>query len=321
MIVRRAARIYVAGGETMIGTALREQLRCSGFEHIVGEPPDEADLTDDRQLENFFAEARPELVFLTAGKVGGIEANQNRPAELMHHNLLVITHVVHAAHRYGVEKLLYLASSCSYPNESPQPFKPSSLMTGALEETSAAYATAKLAGIKLCQAYRRQFDHAYLVAIPANPFGPGDDFDPNNGHVISALIRRIHQAKAGDEPEVIIWGTGQPRREFIYAPDLADACMFVMTNYDGSEPINLGSGTERSIAELADEIAEVVGYRGRIRFDPSKPDGMSRKALDSSKLFDLGWRPQIQFRIALEETYSWFLSNIVKEEHDVSATV
>jgi len=319
--VRRTSRIYVAGGDTMIGAALRERLRNSGFERIVGEPPDEPDLTDDRQVEDFFAEARPELVFLTAGNVGGIEANRNRPAELMHHNLLVTTYVLHAAHRYGVEKLLHLASSCSYPREAAQPFQPSSLMTGALEETSAAYATAKLAGIQLCQAYRRQFGRDFVSAIPANPFGTHDDFNQDTGHVISALMSRIHEAKMDDKREVILWGTGQPRREFIYTLDLADACIHVMTHYDGSEPINLGSGTERSIAELANEIAEVVGYRGRIRFDPSRLDGMARKSLDSSKLFDLGWWPQFRFRIALEETYYWFLTNIVKEERDVSATV
>ena len=319
--MRRTSRIYVAGGDTMIGAALRARLRCSGFEHIVGDPPDEPDLTDDRQVEDFFAEARPELVFLAAGKVGGIEANRKRPAELMHHNLLVTTHVLHAAHRYGVEKLLNLASSCSYPKEAPQPFQPSSIMTGALEETSAAYATAKLAGIQLCRAYRMQFGHEFFSAIPANPFGPHDDFNQDTGHVIGALMSRIHEAKMDDEQEVILWGTGKPRREFIYAPVLADACIHVMTHYDGSEPINLGSGTERSIAELADEIAEVVGYRGRIGFDSSRPDGIARKVLDSSKLFDLGWRPQFRFRIALEETYYWFLTNIVKEERDVSATV
>ena len=319
--MRRTSRIYVAGGDTMIGAALRERLRISGFERIVGEPPDEPELTDDRQVEAFFAEARPDLVFLTAGTVGGIEANQQRPAELMHHNLLVTTHVLHAAHRYGVEKLLYLASSCSYPKEAPQPFQPSSIMTGALEETSAAYATAKLTGIQLCQAYRRQFGRRFFSAIPANPFGPHDDFNQNTGHVISALMSRIHQAKMNDQREVILWGTGRPRREFIYSQDLAAACMFVMTHYHDAEPINLGSGVELSIAELAKEVARVVGYCGRMRFDSSKSDGMPRKSLDSSKLFDLGWRPKIHFRTGLEETYSWFLTNIVKEESDVSATV
>jgi len=319
--VRRTSRIYVAGGDTVIGRALRERLRDSGFERIVGEPPDEPELTNDRQVEDFFAEARPELVFLTAGKTGGIEANRKRPAELMHHNLLVITHVLHAALWYGAEKLLYLASSCSYPKEADQPYRPSSLMTGPLEEIGAAYATAKLAGIQLCQAYRRQFGRNFFAAIPATPFGPGDDFDQGNGHVISALMRRVHEAMVAGHDEVVLWGTGKPRREFIYAPDLADACMFVMNHYDGTEPINLGSGTERSIAELASEIADVVGYRGRLRFDSSRPDGVARKILDSSMLFDLGWRPKTAFRAALEETYSWFVANIIREVSDVPATV
>jgi len=319
--VRQTSRIYVAGGDTLIGAALREQLRLAGFDHLVGEPPDEPDLIDDRQVEDFFAEARPEFVFLAAGKVGGIQANQDRPAELMYHNLLVATHVMHAACWHGVEKLLYLASSCCYPKNAPQPLQPSSLYTGPVEETSAAYATAKLAGIELCRAYRRQFGRAFVSVIPANPFGPYDDFDPNTGHVISALIHRIHEAKEHGQPEVILWGTGKPQREFIYSRDLAEACMFVMAHYDEPEAINLGSGMETSIAELAGLIAEVVGYRGRIRFDHSRPDGMPRKSLDSSKLSALGWRPKTDFRSALEEIYGWFLANIVKEESDVSATV
>ncbi|HMF19996.1 MAG TPA: GDP-L-fucose synthase [Gemmataceae bacterium] len=319
--MRQTSRIYVAGGDTLIGAALREQLRLAEFDHLVGEPPNEPDLTDDRQVEDFFAEARPEFVFLTAGKVGGIRANQDRPTELMHHNLLVATHLMHAACWHGVEKLLYLASSCCYPKNTPQPLQPSSLYTGPVEETSAAYATAKLAGIELCRAYRRQFGRSFVGVIPANPFGPHDDFDPDTGHVISALIQRIHEAKERGQREVILWGTGKPRREFIYSRDLADACMFVMAHYDEPEAINLGSGMETSIAELAGLIAEVVGYHGRLQFDSSRPDGMLRKVLDSSKLFALGWRPKTDFRTALEETYAWFLTNIVKEESDVSATV
>jgi GDP-L-fucose synthase len=319
--MRQTSRIFVAGGDTIIGMALWQRLRLAGFEYLVGEPPNEPDLTDDRQVEDFFAEARPELVFLAAGKVGGIEANQTKPAELMHHNLLVATHVLHAAHRHGVEKLLYLASSCCYPKNAPQPLRPESLFSGPVEETSAAYATAKLAGVQLCRAYRRQFGHSFVSAIPANLFGPHDDFDPDNGHVISALLHRIHGAKERGDREVTLWGTGKPRREFIYSRDVADACLFLMDHYDELEPINLGSGIEYSVAELALLIAEVVGYRGRLRFDPSRPDGMCRKALDSSKLFALGWRPRTNFHTALEETYAWFLTSLVKEESDVSAIV
>jgi len=319
--VRRTSRIYVAGGDTLIGAALRRRLHVAGFENVIGESPDEPDLTDGRQVEDFFAEAQPELVFLTAGKSGGIEANRTQPAELMHHNLVVASHVIHAAGRFGATKLLYLASSCCYPKAAPQPFQACSLMTGPLEETSAPYATAKLAGIQLCRAYRRQFGCSFSTAIPANPFGPHDDFSQDSGHVLSALIRKFHEAKARGDREVVLWGTGQPRREFIYSRDLADACVFIMTHYDEPETINIGGGAEMSIAELAREIAEVIGYRGMLRFDSTRPDGMARKVLDSSKLLDLGWRPKTNFRSALEETYSWFQQHIVKEESHVSATV
>jgi GDP-L-fucose synthase len=320
--VHRTSRIYVAGGDTLIGAALLEHLRAAGHERLVGVAPEEPDLTDAEQVEDFFSEARPEYVFVTAGKSGGIQANQARPAELIRNNLLVAAHVMHAAHEHGVTKLLYLGSSCSYPREAAQPLRAESLMAGLLEPTSEAYALAKLAGIKLCQAYQRQYGARFIPAIPANAFGPHDDFRPESGHVIPALLHKFHQAKERGERRVTVWGSGKPQREFVYAPDLADACRFVMTRYDGFDPINLGGGSDLSIAEVARAVAEVVGYRGRFTFDVSKPDGAPRKALDSSPLQALGWRARTPIARALEETYEWYLRHAAKEDPtDVRALV
>ena len=312
--MKHSARIYVAGGDTLLGAALREKLRAEGFTHLVGEPPDEPDLTCLREVEDFFAAVKPECVFLTAGASGGIRANQARPAELMRDNLLVATHVIHAAHGHGITRLLYLASSCSYPRLAAQPMRIESLMTGALEPTNEAYAMAKLAGMKLCQAYRKQYGSPFITAIPANAFGPYDDFSAEDSHVIPGLIRRFHEARCRGDAEVRIWGSGRPRREFIYSRDLADACLFVMRNYDAPEPINLGGGQELSIADTACAVAAVVGYHGRLSFDTTCPDGMFRKSLDCRPLRDLGWTPPTAFRTALAETYAWFLRYIVPEE-------
>jgi GDP-L-fucose synthase len=312
--VNRSARIYVAGGEAFLGAALLKWLRAAGYRNLVGVPPAEPDLTAAGHVEAFFEEARPEYVFLVAGKSGGIQRNQERPAELMLDNLLVTAHILHQAYRHGVAKLLYLASSCSYPKEAPQPLRVESLMTGPLEATSAPYATAKLAGWQLCDAYRRQYGVRFITGIPTNSFGPHDDFSLEGGHVIPALMRRAHEAKRAGDPELPVWGSGSPRREFIYSRDLADACLFVMRHYEGPQPINLGGSTSRSIAEVARAIVEVVGYQGRLRFDKSKPDGMPSKRLDSSRLRRLGWRPSTDFRTALAATYAWFLHHVVKED-------
>ena len=299
-------RIYVAGGATLVGRALTDRLRNVGNHHLVGLPPHEPDLTSMSQVDRFYATARPEIVFVAAGRAGGILANQNFPADLMRDNLLVSSHVLAAAFHHGVEKLLYLGSSCMYPRLAPQPMRPEMLQTGPLEATSAAYATAKLAGVTLCQAYRRQHGAPFITAIPANAFGPHDDFHEETAHVIPALIRRLHDAKVGDEKTCIIWGTGLARREFIFAPDLADACLCAIDRWDEQEPINLGIGEDLSIAELAALIAEVVDYRGELRFDHTSPDGAPRKCLDASVLFELGWRPATALRAALETTYAWF---------------
>jgi GDP-L-fucose synthase len=245
-----------------------------------------------------------------------------RPAELMLDNLLATAHVLQAAHAQGVAKLLYLASSCCYPRHAPQPLRVESLMTGLLEPTNAAYATAKLAGWQLCEAYRQQFGAPFFTAIPANAFGPYDDFSLEGGHIIPALIHRAHQAKVRGDPSLTIWGTGTPRREFVFAPDLADACLFVMNHYNEPAPINLGGGTDLSIAEVARAIVEVVGFKGRLCFDPTRPDGMPLKRLDASQLSSLGWKPATDFRTALAETYNWFLQHVVQEDlADVSAPV
>jgi GDP-L-fucose synthase len=312
--VEAISRIYVAGGDTLIGSALRERLRADGFRQLIGEPPDEPDLACSRRVNKFFATERPEYVFLAAGASGGIHANRAYPARLMRDNLLATVHVVYAAFRYKVSKLLYLGSSCSYPRAATQPMRVESLMTGPLEPTNEAYAMAKLAGIVLCQAYRRQYGAPFITAIPANAFGPQDSFSPKDSHVVPALIRRFHEARIRGETEVSIWGSGRPRREFIYSRDLADACLLVMRNYDADDPINLGGSLELSIAETASAIAAVVGYRGRLRFDTNRPDGMPRKSLDTEPLRKLGWTRLTAFDTALAETYDWFLRFIVPQE-------
>lgn len=306
-------RVFVAGGDTLPGAALLDLLPAEGFTNLVGVGPDEPDLTDALAVNSFFASEKPEWVFLVGGPSGGIGLNRARPADLMLANLHVATNVLDAAHRHGVRRLLYLASSCAYPREAPQPLSPNSLGTGLLEPTSAAYATAKLAGAVLCDAYRRQYGSKFITAFPANPFGPGDDFGADSGHVIPALIRRAHQAAERGDSVLTVWGSGTPRREFLYSRDLASACLFAMRNYDGDAPLNLGGGTVLSITEAARVVAEVVGFRGRLAFDTNKPDGAPLKALDSSALLGMGWKPATGFREAVEETYHWFLHHEATE--------
>ena len=308
--MNRLSRIFVAGGDTLIGAALLDHLSDRGFINLVGVGVYEPDLTDADQVHDFFRQARPDFVFHAAGKSGGIGLNRERPADLMLDNLRVTTNVLEAAAQNGVKKLLYLASSCGYPRNAPQPMRVESLLSGPVEPTSEAYATAKLAGWKLCDAYRKQQGCNFITGFPANAFGPNDDFGSESGHVIPALIRRLHDAKRSDAPEVTIWGTGSPRREFIFSRDLADACLFAMQHYDGEAPINLGGGTDLSIADAARIIAEVVGYRGELVFDTTKPDGAPLKALDSSVLLHLGWKPTTDFRSAILETYRWFRGGI-----------
>jgi len=304
----------VAGADTLIGGALVRELERQGYANIVS---DGGDLTDATQVDEFFTRHHPEYVFMAAGKSGGISANQKYPADLMLDNLLVETNVMRSAHRAGTKKMLYLASSCSYPRHASQPMRVDSLMTGVLEPTNEAYAVAKLAGVVLCKAFREQYGANFIAGIPANAFGPGDDFTPEDSHVVAALIRRIDDAKTSHTPAVEVWGTGAPRREFIFADDLANACVFVMNHYDGAEPINIGGGEDLSIKELATIIKEVIGYNGELRFDTSKPDGMPLKSLDSSVLRQMGWQPANSFRDGLGITYDWFLNNKTERKPDL----
>jgi GDP-L-fucose synthase len=307
--MEKEAKIYVAGGQSFIGAALLDELESQGYGNLLGKYTEGLDLTDPSQVDAYFAATKPEYVFLAAGKSGGIEANQKYPADLMRDNLLTGCHVLHSAFRHRVKKLLYLASSCSYPKHCPQPMKEEYLLTGLLEPTNEAYALAKIAAIKLCQAYRRQYGAPFLCGIPGNAFGPGDDFSEEDSHVIPGLIRRMHEAKQKGSPSFLIWGTGTPRREFIFSRDLAEACILVMKKYEEAEPINLGMGCDVSIGELAALLKEIIGFKGEIFFDPSRPDGMPLKLLDPGKLRNLKWKPRTSFRKALEETYQWFLQS------------
>jgi GDP-L-fucose synthase len=304
--MEKKARIYVAGSDGVIGEAICSQLERAGYENILGRQKPAPRLTDAAVIEAFFARANPEYIFLVGGKSGGIGANQKFPAELMLDNLLINCHVIESARRHGVSKLLYLASSCIYPKFSDQPMKVEYLMTGKLEPTNEPYAIAKLAGLILSQAYRRQFECRFITAVPANVFGPGDNFSLEDSHVIGALMRRMHDAKICGQGRVDIWGSGLPRREFIFSQDLARACLFLMDVYDGEEPINVGVGRDWSIQEIAEMIREVVGYSGELRFDRSKPDGMPAKLLESSCLKQMGWKPQTSIQDALAITYEWF---------------
>lgn len=296
------SRIYIAGSDTLVGFAITRSLRAAGYRHVLTDTPGDRD-----SHEHDIAEHRPEYVFHAAGRSGGIRANQSFPADLCQDNLQVTSRLLAAAHRYNVRRLLYLASACCYPRNAPQPLAVESLWSGPLEPTNEAYAAAKLAGIALCRAYRHQHGCDFVVGIPTNAFGPGDDFDPDDGHVIASLIARMHEAKELDEPQVTIWGSGKPVREFLYVDDLADACLHVMRQ-PGIELINLAGGDSLSIAELAERIRNVVGYQGRLEFDRSRPDGMPLKSLDAVPLFATRWKARTSFDAALAATYQWYLT-------------
>jgi GDP-L-fucose synthase len=307
--LERDARIYVAGHTGLVGSAICRRLRGAGFTEILTATRRELDLRDQAAVDRWFSANRPEYVFLVAGTVGGILANSTRPAEFIYDNMMIHATVVHAAHREGVRKLLYLGSSCIYPRECPQPMREEYLLTGELEPTNEAYAIAKIAGIKLCQAYRRQYGCDFISAMPTNLYGPGDNFDLASSHVLPALIRKFHDAKVEGRAEVVIWGTGTPRREFLHVDDLADACVFVMENYDEELHINVGTGEDLSIRELGDLVRDIVYPQAGFDFDSSKPDGTPRKLLDVSRLHELGWRHRIPLARGIATTYEWFLAN------------
>lgn len=303
--------IFVAGHGGLVGSALVRRLRSAGFANLLLRDRAALDLTDQRAVDAFFAEQRPQMVFLVAARVGGILANSSYPAQFLRDNLLIQANVIDAAHRHGTRKLLFLGSSCIYPKEAPQPMKEDCLLTGPLESSNEWYAIAKIAGLKMCQAYRRQYGFNAIVCMPTNLYGPGDNFSRENSHVLPALLRKFHEAKADGADEVEVWGTGAPRREFLHADDLADACLFLMKHYDDERWINVGWGRDETISELATTIARVVGFAGSLRFDPSKPDGTPRKLLDTSRLSSLGWAPRIQLEAGIRSTYAWYVENEV----------
>jgi GDP-L-fucose synthase len=302
--VDRQTPLFVAGADTLIGAATITTLRRDGYDVLDG--VGQVELRDPVSLRRFFQNHRPQRVIVAAGRAAGISGNQRYPAELIYDNLLIATHVLHEAWSAGTRRLMYLASSCSYPKLAAQPMRVESLLTGAPEPTNRSYAVAKIAAIQMCEAYRQQYGVEFFAAIPADAFGPGDDFSPEDSHVVAGLMRRMHEAKLAGATAIDIWGSGNQRREFIYIDDLASATTFVLEEHNGST-INLGGGRDVSIRELAETIKEIVGFEGKLRFDTSKPDGMPFKALDASALMALGWRPQVAFEDALERTYRWFV--------------
>ena len=309
-MIDRSAPVFIAGHRGLVGSAILRRLEKEGFTNLLTATREELDLRRQSSVDEWFNEHQPQYVFLVAGTVGGIGANSTRPADFIYDNLMIHGTVVHASHQMRVEKLLYLGSSCIYPRLANQPMKENELLSGQLEPTNEGYAIAKIAGIKLCESYRRQHGCDFISAMPTNLYGPGDNFDLDDSHVLPALIRRFHEAKISDQKEVEIWGTGSAYREFLHVDDLADACLFLMDNYSESEHINVGTGKDSSIADLAERIRDLVHPEATISFDTSKPDGMPRKVLDVSKLKNLGWESKIPLNEGLVSTYDWYLSAI-----------
>lgn len=305
----RNSRIFVAGHRGLVGSAILRRLAAEGYEALVLRSRAELDLTDQAAVRAFFDRERIDHVILAAAKVGGILANERCGGDFIRDNLLIQTNVIDAAWRAGVKKLLFLGSSCLYPKHAEQPLREDSLLTGALEPTNKPYAVAKIAGITMCQAYRRQYGFNAICAMPSNLYGPGDHFDPEGSHVLPGLIRRFHDAKQAGAPSVTLWGTGTPRREFLYVDDMADACLHLMHHYDGEDIVNVGPGEDIAIADLARMIRGVVGYEGRIEHDLTKPDGHPRKLMDVSRLFATGWRPKIGLEEGVRRTHDWFLEH------------
>ena len=305
----RAASVFVAGHRGMVGSAIARRLAADGFSRLLLRSRAELDLTRQTAVEEFFARERPEYVFLAAAKVGGILANSTRPAEFISQNLAIQSNIIDAAYRNGAKKLLFLGSSCIYPKFAPQPIREESLLEGALEPTNEWYAIAKIAGIKMAQAYRAQYGFPTISLMPTNLYGPGDNFDLQTSHVAPAIMRKLHEAKLSGAAQVTLWGTGTPRREFLHVDDLADAAVFAMQNYDSAEILNAGTGEDVTIAELAEVIRSITGFEGTILWDTSKPDGTPRKLLDVSRMASLGWKARIPLREGLESVYPWFISS------------
>jgi GDP-L-fucose synthase len=303
-------QIYVAGHRGLVGSAVVRALKAQGYAKLLLRTHRELDLTDQKSVAEFFKTGRPQVVVMAAARVGGIQANNTRPAEFIRDNLLIQDNVIDAAYRAGVAKFVFLGSSCIYPKLAPQPIKEDSLLTGSLESTNEWYAIAKIAGLKMCQAYRRQYGFNAISLMPTNLYGPGDNFDLQNSHVLPALIRRFHEAKLRGDDSLTVWGTGTPRREFLHVDDMADAVIHLLKTYDDEAIVNIGWGEDVTIRELAETVASVAGFRGRMEFDPSKPDGTPRKLLDTSRLTALGWMPKIKLKAGIESTYAWYKDHV-----------
>lgn len=303
------SRIYIAGHRGLVGSAILRKLKSAGYGTLITRSRQEVDLRDQPGVSRFFEEEQPEYVFLAAAKVGGILANNTYPADFIYDNLAIQNNVIHQSYRHGVKKLLFLGSSCMYPKHAPQPMKEEHLLTGSLEPTNAPYAVAKIAGLTMCQSYNRQYGTNFISTIPTNLYGPGDSFDLETSHVLPALIRKFYEAKVKSESVVRLWGTGSPRREFLHVNDVADACLFLMLEHNGSEAINIGVGEDIAILELAEMIKEIVGYTGEIEWDTSKPDGTPQKLLDVSRIQRMGWTPHYGLFHGIKKTYEWVLEN------------
>ena len=307
--MNKKAKIYVAGHRGLVGSAIVRRLRAEGYDNLLTATSKELDLREQAAVREFFERERPDYVFLAAARVGGILANSKFPADFIYQNLMIEANVIESARLSGVSKLLCLGSTCIYPKMAPQPLKEEYLLTGPLEPTNEWYAVAKIAGIKLCQAYQRQYGCRFISAMPTNLYGPEDNFDLESSHVMPALIRKFHEAKVGDDPEVTVWGSGKPKREFLHVDDCAAACLYLMEHYEGEGIVNIGVGEDISIADLAGLVGEAVGYQGEIVYDSSKPDGTPRKLVDTSRINGLGWRARIPLQEGIRSTYQWFLEN------------
>jgi GDP-L-fucose synthase len=310
-IMDKCDKIFVAGHRGMVGSALMRRLQAEGFKNLLTRERTQLDLTDESAVEKFFAEERPDIVIVAAAKVGGIKANNDYPVEFLVENLRIQNNVIRAAYANGARKLLFLGSSCIYPKFAPQPIPESALLSGPLEPTNEAYAIAKIAGIKLCQAYAREYRANFISAMPTNLYGPNDNFDLETSHVLAALVRKAHEAKTRSDRKLVVWGTGKPRREFLHVDDLASACLLLLENYDSPEIINVGCGQDISIRELAGLICDVVGFEGELAWDATKPDGTPRKLLDVTRIRALGWKPAVTLRDGIARTYEWFRANCV----------
>lgn len=307
--MNKNAKIYIAGHRGLVGSAIFRKLEKEGYNNLVLKTSKELDLRNKEAVDEFFELEKPDYVFLAAAKVGGIVANNEYPADFIRDNLLIQTNVIDAAYRNNVEKLLFLGSTCIYPKLAPQPLKEEYLLTGELEPTNEPYAIAKIAGIKMCESYNRQYGTKYISAMPTNLYGENDNFDLKTSHVLPALIRKFHEAKESNSAFVEMWGTGTPKREFLYSDDLADACLFLMRNYEGNEIVNIGVGEDITIKELGEKVKEVVGFEGEIRFDTTQPDGTPRKLVDTTKINLLGWKATTHLESGLQKAYRWFLEN------------